>query len=153
MDQLLEFTNNHLLLTGGLVASLFFLIFTEARLRARAGSDLTPADAIRLINADAQVLDIRPAEAFEKGHIAGARNLTPDQVDGNEDRLSALKDRSILITCDTGMRGSRVVADLRKKGYENIFALKGGIAAWQQDSLPLVSGKKSKKDKKKKNKS
>ncbi|MFK8052351.1 MAG: rhodanese-like domain-containing protein [Woeseiaceae bacterium] len=153
MEQILEFTNNHLILTAGLVASLFFLIFTEYRLQARQGTDLSVADAIRLINDDGQVLDIRNAESFEKGHIAGARNLTAEQVDGNEDRLTALKDKKVLIACESGMRCSKVVADLRKKGYNDIFALKGGIAAWQQDNLPLVSTKKSKKPKQKKQKS
>ena len=150
MEQVLEFTNNHLMLTAGLVASLFFLLFTEFRLKARQGTDLAVPDAVRLINDDAVVLDIRSKEDFDRGHIAGARNLTPDQVDGNEDRLSALKGKKILIACDNGLRCGRVVADLRKKGYEDIFALKGGIAAWQQDSMPLVSAKKSSKKNKKK---
>ncbi|MEN7343201.1 MAG: rhodanese-like domain-containing protein [Pseudomonadota bacterium] len=151
MEQVLEFTNNHLMLTAGLVASLFFLLFTEFRLKSRQGIDLAVPDAVRLINDDAVVLDIRSKEDFDRGHIAGARNLTPDQVDGNEDRLSAMKGKKILIACDNGFRCSRVVGDLRKKGYEDIFALKGGIAAWQQDSMPLVSAKKSgKKNKKKK---
>lgn len=148
MEQVLEFINNNLLLTGGLVASLFFVLFTEFRRQARQGTDLSVADAISLINADGEVLDIRNPEAFEKGHIAGSRNLTADQVDNNEDRLAALKDKKILIACENGMRCGRVVSDLRKKGYTDIYALRGGIAAWQQDNLPLVSSRKAKKDKK-----
>ena len=148
MEQLVEFTNNHLLLTAGLVGSLFLVIFTEFRLQSRAATDIGPADAVRMINDDAQIIDIRPAEAFDKGHIAGARNLTADQVGTNEDRLEALKGKSIIVACETGLQCSRVAADLRRKGYGDIYALKGGIAAWQQDGMPLVSGKKSKKDKK-----
>jgi rhodanese-related sulfurtransferase len=29
---------------------------------------------------------------------------------------------------------------LRKKGFAEVFALRGGIAAWQQASLPLEKG-------------
>lgn len=155
MQQLIEFTNNNLLLTGGLVASLFLLLFTEFRIKARALTDLSVADAIKLINDDAQVLDIRSPDDFAKGHIAGARNLTADQMEASEDRLSDLKDKKVIVACQTGMQCSRVVGDLRKKGYTDVFALRGGIAAWQQDNLPLVSGRKSKsrsKDKKKKHK-
>ena len=150
MEQLLEFTNNHLWLTAGLVASLFLVIFTEFRLQARAGTDLSVADAIRLINDDAQVLDIRPAEDYAKGHIAGARNLTADQVGDNEDRLDSLKGKKIIVACQNGMQCSKVVGDLRRKGYGDVFALKGGIAAWQQDNLPLVSERKKKSQKKQK---
>lgn len=148
MEQIVEFTNNHLILTAGLVASLFFVLFTEFRLASRKGSDLSVAEAIRMINDDAQVLDIRSPEAFAKGHIAGARNLTPEQMSNSQERLESLRDKNILIACDTGMRCSRVVDDLRKKGYQQVFALKGGIAAWQQDKLPLVSSGKSKQRRK-----
>lgn len=150
MEQLLEFTNNHLWLTAGLVASLFLVIFTEFRLQSRAGTDLGVADAIRLINDDAQVLDIRSPDEFAKGHIAGARNLTADQVGADDNKLESLKDRKIIVACQNGMQCSRVVGDLRRKGYGDVFALKGGIAAWQQDNLPLVSGRKKSPKKQKK---
>ncbi|MEL6948858.1 MAG: rhodanese-like domain-containing protein [Pseudomonadota bacterium] len=153
MEQVVEFTNNHLWLTAALVGSLFLVIFTEFRLQAGAGINLTTADAVQLINNDGQVIDIRPAEAFAAGHIAGARNLTADQVGSNEDRLEALKGSKLIVACQNGLQCGRVVADLRRKGYGDVFALKGGIAQWQQDGLPLVSGKKKqggKKDKKRK---
>ncbi|MEO0574647.1 MAG: rhodanese-like domain-containing protein [Pseudomonadota bacterium] len=152
MEQLLEFTNNNLLLTGGLVASLFLVIATEMRLATRGKTDLDTATAIGLINADASVIDIRPAESFNAGHIAGSRNVTADSLSSNEDRLADLKDKKIIITCASGMQCSRVVNTLRKKGYDNVYALRGGLASWQQDKLPLVSATKSKNKKKKKNK-
>ena len=148
MEQVIEFTNNHLWLAAGLVASLFLVIFTEFRLQSRAVTDLGPADAVRLINDDAQVLDIRSADEFARGHIAGSRNLTAEQVGSNDDRLASLKGKRIIIACQNGMQCSRVASDLRRKGYGDVFALKGGIAAWQQDGMPLVSGKRSKRDRK-----
>lgn len=149
MEQLLEFTNNHLLLTGGLVASGFLLLFSEYKLQAGSGSNLSVAEAIKMINEDAQVLDIRSAEAFAKGHITGAKNLPADQVDGDSPKLSGLEGKRIIVTCDTGTQCSRAVATLRAKGYENVFSLKGGLAAWTEDKLPLVSArKKNKKGKK-----
>lgn len=148
MEQLVEFTNNHLWLTAALVGSLFLVIFTEFRLQSRTATDLPPAAAVQVINDNGQVIDIRSPDEFAQGHIAGARNLTPDQMDANADRLEALKGKRLIIACQTGMQCSRVVADLRRKGYGDVFALKGGIAAWQQDGMPLVSGKRSKKRKK-----
>ena len=32
---------------------------------------------------------------------------------------------------------------LKKAGIENAYGLKGGIAAWTQANLPLVTGKKT----------
>jgi rhodanese-related sulfurtransferase len=34
---------------------------------------------------------------------------------------------------------------MRKTGVENVYGLKGGITAWTQANLPLVTGKKTKK--------
>ena len=152
MEQILEFTNNHLLLTSALLGSLFLVLFTEYRLLSRRGFDLTVAQAVALINNDAAVIDIRSPENFSKGHIAGARNLTADQVNNSEERLSALKGSKVLVACDTGMQCGRVVSELRKKGYQDVYSLKGGIHAWQQDKMPLVAKDKSRKGKSKKGK-
>ena len=152
MSQLVEFTNQHLLLTGGLVASLFLVLYTEFRLRANAGVELTPVDAVRRLNDNAVVLDIRPAEQFARGHIAGARNLTPDQVTASEDRMSDLEGRDVIVACQSGIQCGRVVSSLRGKGYDRVFSLKGGIAAWEQDKLPLVADRKGKPKNKSKSK-
>jgi rhodanese-related sulfurtransferase len=45
------------------------------------------------------------------------------------------------------MTATRAVDSLRKSGIENIYGLKGGIAAWTEASLPLVTAKKTKKGK------
>ena len=37
----------------------------------------------------------------------------------------------------TGSRAPAVTGVLRKQGFAEVFALKGGIAAWQQASMPL----------------
>jgi rhodanese-related sulfurtransferase len=44
-----------------------------------------------------------------------------------------------LLVCDSGARSAALVAQLRKQGLENVFSLKGGLAAWQQENLPVVS--------------
>jgi rhodanese-related sulfurtransferase len=42
------------------------------------------------------------------------------------------------------MTSSRAVKKLRQSGIENIYGLKGGLAAWTEASLPLVTSKKTK---------
>lgn len=143
MQQLLEFTNNHLILTAALVGSLFIVIFTEFRLRSRAATDVSVPDAIRMINGEAQVLDIRSPEAFGQGHITGARNIPADQLDAASAKLDAMKGKPIIVTCETGMQCSRVAASLRNKGFNEVYALKGGVSSWKGDNLPLVGGKKT----------
>lgn len=144
MDTYLEFAANHTLLVGALLFSFFLVIFTELRRQAQGITNIEPQDAVKLINADAVVLDLRSSEAFARGHIVNAKNIPSDDLTANQDKYKKYKSRPILAVCDAGVASSRAVDTLRKSGLENIYGLKGGIAAWTQANLPLVTAKKTK---------
>jgi len=144
MDTYLEFAGNHTLLVTALLFSFFLLIFTELRRQAQGITNIEPQDAVKLINTDAVVLDLRSSEAFARGHIVNAKNVPSDDLTANQDKYKKYKSRPILAVCDAGVTSSRAVDTLRKSGLENIYGLKGGIAAWTQANLPLVTAKKTK---------
>lgn len=145
MEQYLEFSANHPLLVGGLVLSFFLVIFSELRRKSRGVLSLEPHQAVKLINADAVVIDLRSQEAFARGHIVNSRNIPFDELAANSDAIGKLKSKAIVAVCDAGMTSTRAVDQLRKSGLENVFGLRGGIAAWTQANLPLVTSKKTKK--------
>ncbi len=151
MDQYLEFASNNSILVAGLLASFFLVVFTEIRRKATGIVNVDPGDAVKLINNDATVIDLRSPEAFGRGHIVGAKNMTPDELDTKTEKLDRAK--PVVAVCDSGVTSSRVVARLRKAGFESAWNLKGGMAAWTQDGLPVVTGKKTRaKGRKKGNK-
>jgi rhodanese-related sulfurtransferase len=143
MDQYLEFAGNHALLVSALVFSLFVLIFTELKRKAGGLSSVEPQEAVRLINADAVVIDVRSAEAFARGHIVNARNIPMDELSANLEKIR--KHKSIVTVCDTGITSNQAVSTLRKSGMDNVYGLRGGINNWTQANLPLVTAKKTKK--------
>ncbi len=145
MDTYLEFAGNHPLLVGALVFSFFVLIFTELQRRTRGLTNLEPQDAVRLINADAVVIDLRSAEAFARGHIVNAKNIPFEDLPANKDKIRKYAKKPLVAVCDAGVTSSKVVESMRKTGVENVYGLKGGITAWTQANLPLVTGKKTKK--------
>jgi len=149
MDIYLEFAANHMLLVTALLFSFFLVIFTELRRQAQGITNIEPQAAVKLINADAVVLDLRSSEAFARGHIVNAKNIPSDDLTTNQDKYKKYKSRPILAVCDAGVTSSRAVDTLRKSGLENIYGLKGGIAAWTQANLPLVTAKKTKSKTKK----
>ena len=144
MDTYLEFAANHTLLVGALLFSFFLVIFTELRRQAQGITNIEPQDAVKLINADAVVLDLRSSEAFARGHIVNAKNIPSDDLTANQDKYKKYKSRPILAVCDAGVTSARAVDTLRKSGLENVYGLKGGITAWTQANLPLVTAKKTK---------
>ena len=145
METYLEFASNHPILVTALLFSLFLVIFTELRRQAQGITNVEPQDAVKLINSDAVILDLRSSEAFARGHIVNAKNVPSDELTANKDKYMKYKSRPILAVCDTGMTSSRAVNTLRKAGLESVYGLKGGIAAWTQANLPLVTSKKTKK--------
>jgi len=143
MDQLIEFTGNNALLVGGTVLMAIAVLFYEIRQRAQSVFEVTPTQAVQLINRQgARVLDIREQEKFVGGHIAGALNLPGGKID--EARGKKLKkNKPVVVVCDNGVSSARCVDPLRKEGFDAAFSLQGGISAWQRDNLPLVADKSS----------
>ncbi len=145
MDTYLEFAGNHPLLVSALVFSFFLLIFTELQRRARGLNNIEPTDAVKLINSDAVVIDLRSAEAFARGHIVNAKSVPFDELQANPDKIAKYAKKPIVAVCDAGITSGKVVDSLRKSGIENVYGLKGGISAWTQANLPLVTAKKTNK--------
>jgi rhodanese-related sulfurtransferase len=138
MAQLVEFTGNHVLLITGLFASLLAVMFYELRMRAQGVTHVSAADAVRLINKGALVIDVRKPEEFGAGHIVNARNVPLERVQKDDDAISKNKSKILLAVCADGASSGRAAGALRKAGYENAFSLKGGLSGWRADNLPLV---------------
>lgn len=144
MDRLLEFTSEHTLLVLALMISFFVLVFSELRRKAGGLVSVDPTDAVRLINNDAAVIDLRNAEAYARGHIVNARNVPYDEFSADRNTVMKFKNKSIIAVCDAGVTSKKAVDALRKSGFESVYGLKGGMAAWSQAGLPVVTGKKTK---------
>ncbi len=144
MDQFLEFTSNHMLLVLMLMISFFVLVFSELRRKASGMIAVDPADAVRLINNDGVVLDLRSNEAYSRGHIVNAKSIPFDELDAHKSKINAFKNKPIIAVCEAGTTSTRAVTTLRNSGFESVYGLKGGMNAWNQAGLPVVTGKKTK---------
>ena len=138
MAQLAEFISNHPILAAGFLAALIAVIVNEIRLKSQGLSQVSAVDAVRLINKGAVVIDVREAEAFQSGHIVNARHVALDTFDPGKPPLSKLKTKPVLAVCDTGVRSAKAAGTLREQGFEKAFSLKGGLAAWRTQNLPLI---------------
>jgi CRP-like cAMP-binding protein len=78
--------------------------------------------------ADVQLLDVRLPSEFERGHLAGARNLPLARLRRMFDELVA--DQEYWVYCDTGRRSASAVFLLNERGF-NARLIKGGVPAAQ----------------------
>ncbi len=142
MTRFLEFVTNHPILWTLVVVLLVALAALELRNRARGTINLSIFDFTRQLNSENTLLiDLRPGADFDKGHIRGARHLTPSQVDPSAKEISKFKDGSVLLYCQSGITSGEVADRLLKAGFAKVYSLKGGISAWMQDQLPVERGK------------
>ena len=86
--------------------------------------------------ASVQVVDVRAADDFEKGHIPGAVNVPRDQWAGAKG-LSRDKTNVIYCYSQTCHLAAAAAVEFSKKGFSCI-ELEGGFITWQRASLPVT---------------
>jgi len=141
VDQFLVFLQKspfNMILLGVVLASGTMLVWPLVSRPFRRTSEVGTFQAVQLINRrDAVVLDVRESGDFAAGHIANARHLPEAQLNDRIGELEKFKARPIIVACRTGSRAPTIAGALRKRGFAEAVALQGGIAAWQQASMPL----------------
>lgn len=110
--------------------------------------ELMPPDAKGEIDGgDAVVIDVREAERFEKGHLAGAINIssgesaraahTEDYADSIAEAAGGRAKRVILV-CGEGNRSARTADALRNEhGFEKVASVIGGVKLWDDLGYPV----------------
>jgi rhodanese-related sulfurtransferase len=140
MEQLIEFVGNHPLLSGGLIAAVLVLIWTEGSRRIKGIPELTPAQAVSWINQNqCTVVDVSSTADFDKGHIVDARNIVPSRLATADAEITKILSQAILVVDKNGQSAAAAASGLKKLGAENIVTLKGGMAQWQSDQYPVTS--------------
>ncbi len=118
--------------SGGM---LLFPLFTRGM---RTSTEVGPTDAVMLINRkDAVVLDVRDDAEYASGHITNARHIPEKQLEGRIKELEKFKSKPVIVSCASGRRSSAVADSLRKQGFADVVALRGGIGGWLQAGMPL----------------
>lgn len=140
MERLLEYIQNHPLLTSLTILLVFAVLAWETMLRGQNRSAVLPQEAIRLMNQGAQIIDLRSKEDFAAGHVSGARHLDPGQQDGAADSLKKMRDKTVVLVCENGALAPKVTRALHANGFTKVFSLRGGLAAWRAEGLPLQRG-------------
>lgn len=138
MDRLLEYLGNHPLLAGSAGLMALIVLGYELRQRAHAASAVSPADAVRLMNGGAVLVDVRSPNQFKDGHVSGARNVPGDQVAAGAPALDKFKDKTVIVCCENGITSGAAARKLTELGFKDVYNLRGGLSAWRQDNLPTV---------------
>ncbi len=95
--------------------------------------------AAQIADPNVVLLDVRTAKEFGEGHLQKAINIDVTQDDFVEKAKSVLpSDKTIAVYCRSGKRSALAAGGLTKEGYK-VVNLKGGIIAWKEAGMPVVT--------------
>ncbi len=92
------------------------------------GSDVTAADARRLVESGARLVDVRTREEFAAGHLPGAVNIPVQELDRRMTELEP-KDEPVVLYCRSGNRSGLAARMLKSAGYSAVHDL-GAMSRW-----------------------
>jgi len=126
------------------ITFIFVSVLISLTACAKQTTEISQQELLSLMatsnNQDFVVLDVRTAEEFDNGHIAGAINISHDEIEDKLTILSAYKDKLVVVHCRSGRRAQSAENDLLASGFKKLRHLEGDMQAWRAAELPLVKG-------------
>ena len=142
VEELMAFAGRNPILSLALAGLTLAIIYTEIARLFRGFRAIKPAELTALVNAgNALVIDLSAPAEFEKGHIAGSRNVQPKQFGPTHKLVASAQKQPVVLVDRAGLASVTAARDLKKAGFEQVHVLDGGLAAWSADGLPLVKGR------------
>jgi glyoxylase-like metal-dependent hydrolase (beta-lactamase superfamily II)/rhodanese-related sulfurtransferase len=86
------------------------------------------------------LLDVREKDAYQAGHIPGARHLPRGQLELRVNSDLPDPTSHILVVCEVGQISTLAAATLRELGYLHATAFDGGMKQWREANLPITAG-------------
>lgn len=98
-----------------------------------------PADDLQrvaAVGAVAAIIDLRPAEAYARGHIAGSINIQETKITALVHALT--NHPGAVLVCDDGRCAASVARAMSVADMKDVYFLEGGLAAWAEIGAPLM---------------
>ncbi|MCC7369164.1 MAG: sulfurtransferase [Chloroflexi bacterium] len=114
-------------------------IMAEDGVRTVAPEQLTELQA-RDDGRSLYCIDVRTQAEYEQGHIPGFWWFPGGQVVQRSDDAVAVRNGTVVLTCDGIARAGVAASWLRQLGFPNVSVLDGGAAAWAASGRALESG-------------
>lgn len=73
------------------------------------------------------LVDVRNRREFRENHLNGAVNIPLTDIKQNIEKNIKIKNKKILVYCQSGIRSAKAVEIMEDLGYTQVYNLKGGI--------------------------
>ena len=90
------------------------------------------------IDNGAFIIDVREADEYDQGHIAGAVNIPMRTIAQNVDEIPT--DQPVVVYCASGHRAAMSLAALQTMGLNGSRSFPGGYGAWESAGAEVEMG-------------
>ncbi|MBQ2851870.1 MAG: rhodanese-like domain-containing protein [Bacteroidales bacterium] len=112
-----------------IITAIFMMAFASCDSKKEIKSIKSNEFRTEIMTPDIQLVDVRVPEAFNEGHIPGAKNLdfTSEHFDDMMKQLD--KKNPVAVYCRGGRQSMEAAEKLQDAGFE-VIHLDGGILTW-----------------------
>jgi rhodanese-related sulfurtransferase len=94
------------------------------------------ADLLAESNVD--LIDVRDADEWESGHVAGSR-VIPLETFRADPEAYLSPNTKLIFMCAKGVRSMAAAKIAERFGYEAVCSLDGGIKSWAAQGMPVMT--------------
>ena len=138
MEAYSNFVSNNPVLFILFFVILLFIIFNEYKTLTQKFKEISPQDAVFLINNDAFILDIRESTELNHGVIKNSEHISFTALKTSLHSIKKNQDRPPIVYCKSGARSTSASNILIDNDYNEVYSMKGGYDAWVSENLPVV---------------
>lgn len=145
MQDFIHFVAHHALLWSLWLSIFLLLIWTELYPLRGGIRRLSPTEAVQAMNLQhAIVLDIRNADAFNKGHVLGSQLFSEKDLNDKKHKYQKSKEKKhFILIGETDHQSMQFALKMKKNGFMQVAILKSGMKAWSENNMPLASATSS----------
>ena len=95
---------------------------------------VTANDVYDHLDDNQYILDLRTKREFQAGHIRGAVHMPENKICYHlKEKMNPNRFKRVIIVCNTGQASTYVTALIRMAGYNNVYAMRWGMASWNKN--------------------
>lgn len=85
------------------------------------------------------LIDTREPHEYQEAHLEGGKLVPPGLLGDEIEAAAPDKSARTILYCRSGSRSALAAAQMEALGYTDVASMEGGILAWQEQGLPVVS--------------
>jgi molybdopterin/thiamine biosynthesis adenylyltransferase/rhodanese-related sulfurtransferase len=86
-----------------------------------------------------KLIDVREQNEWDESHIDAAVHVPQGELAERIDEIAPDTSERILLHCRTQNRSTASAEQLESLGYDNVAVVDGGIVAWEEAGLPVIT--------------